>query len=96
VDTKGLFRCSIKNQVEKKNLLVFHTEGLQPLHLWSSQKWHQPGQIASAPVPTSFFVPLSQHELQPQEWWAPMQYIHNPTFSSVPSLSKMNAAEDAD
>lgn len=59
VDTRGLFRCSIKNQVERKNLLVFHTEDLQPLYFWSSQKWHQPGQIASAPVPTSFFVPLS-------------------------------------
>jgi hypothetical protein len=53
VDANGLLRYGIKNQREKKHLLVFHTEDLQPLcgfYSFEAQQQTEPDKLLAAPL----------------------------------------------
>jgi hypothetical protein len=53
VDANGLLRYGIKNQREKKHLLVFHTEDLQLLCVFFSfdaQQQTEPDKLLAAPL----------------------------------------------
>ncbi len=53
VDANGLLRYGIKHQREKKHLLVFHTEDLQPLcvfFFFEAQQQTEPDKLLAAPL----------------------------------------------
>jgi hypothetical protein len=81
VDANGLLRYGIKNQREKKHLLVFHTEDLQPLCVFFLSKYNSRLNLTSCWQPLCFWSHQKQDQLgqiasipTPTSFFIPLSY----------------------